>query len=91
MRALFKRNRAQYSGDVPIGRPPHQRITPVPHLAELDRWVDHWVAVKGGTVIAAAKSSRDLAYRLREMGPQAKGAVMQYVRPNTDGYVIGVG
>jgi hypothetical protein len=67
-------------------------VTPVPHLADLDRFVGHWVAIKDGKVIAASGSSRDLAYQLRKLGSRAEGAVTEYVRPGRDNaYFVGAG
>jgi hypothetical protein len=77
---------------MPIGRTPGRRYAPVPHLPELDRWIDHWVAIKDGHVIAASRTSSDLAYQLAKKGSRAAGAVTEYVRPGReDAYFIGVG
>jgi hypothetical protein len=77
---------------MPVSRTPSRRLPPIPRLPELDNWADHWVAVKDGKVIAASKTSADLAYQLRMIGPRAKGAVTEYVRPGReDAYFVGVG
>lgn len=91
MQAVSRIRGGRYPDGVPLGRQPHHRISPVPHLDELDNWIDHWVAVRNGRVIAAAKSSRELAYELHKLGPQADNAVTQYVRPPADGFIVGVG
>jgi hypothetical protein len=51
-----------------------------------------WVLVVDGEVIAAEPTSRALADRVRRMdhGKRAR-AVMEYVRPASDAYIVGVG
>jgi hypothetical protein len=66
-------------------------MRPLPYLRELDRFVGKWVAVKDGHVVAFALSSTQLALRLRELGPDGRGAVMQFVKPEADSFVVGVG
>lgn len=90
MRRVFDRLRRRYRSGMAVSRH-HGRVDPVPHLEALDQWVNHWVAVKDGRVIAAAPTSRELAYELKKMGSRAKGAVAQFVRPASDGYIVGVG
>jgi hypothetical protein len=67
------------------------RMEPERRLAELDRWVGCWVAVKDGHVVAAAPTSRELVLRVNSMGPSARGAVAQFVPVPSDDIVIGVG
>ncbi len=64
---------------------------PVRAPEDLDRWVNMWVAVKDGKVITAAYNSHDLVRQVIEMGPNATGAVAQFVPKRTDAVVIGVG
>jgi hypothetical protein len=91
-RTRAMRGDVKYPGTVPIARSAGRSVPPVPHLEELDRWTSHWVAVKDGKVIAASESSRDLAYQLRKLGSRARGAVTEYVRPDSDDtYVVGGG
>ena len=67
-------------------------IPPVPRLEGLERWEGMWVAIRDSQVIAAAPSSRELVYRLQEMGPSAFGATTEYVRPGRDdAYAVGAG
>ena len=66
-------------------------MRPLPYLKELDRYVGMWVAVKGGQVVTFADTSTKLALRLRELGPDGRGAVMQFVKPEADSFVVGVG
>lgn len=88
----LRRQRAGYGGVVPISRQPAHRLKPVPRLPELDAYFGMWVAVKDGKVIAADETSRGLAFRLHEMDDVGRrGAVIEYVRPSTDGYVVGAG
>ncbi len=68
-----------------------KRIEPERRLADLDRWIGLWVAVKNGKVIAAAPNSQDLVPKLQEMGEKGRGAVAQYVPPPSDVIMIGVG
>lgn len=83
---------AGYTSPVPISRTPNHRLRPVPQLAELERFVGLWVAIKGGKVIAASESSGSLAFELQRMGSRAEGAVTEYVRPGRDdAYIVGVG
>jgi len=58
----------------------------------LDVWVGQWVAIKDDEIIAASETSGALAYKLKEMGPPAVGAVTEYVRPGRDdAYAVGPG
>ena len=83
---------AGYTSAVPISRTPNHRLSPVPRLPDLERFVGLWVAIKGEEVIAASDSSGSLAYELRRMGSRADGAVTEYVRPGRDdAYIVGVG
>jgi len=68
-----------------------QRMEPERRLADLDAWIGCWVAVKDGQVIAAAHNSRDLVPELRKLGPEAEGAVAQFVTPPSDEIMVGVG
>lgn len=70
---------------------PQDRIRALPAPEGLDQWVNQWIALKDGRVIAAAAKSSELGYRLHKMGPAAEGAVMQFVRPSSDGFIVGVG
>lgn len=65
---------------------------PVPRPANLDAFVGMWVVVVDGEVVAAEPTSRDLAYRLHQMDHRKRArAVMEYVRPTSDAYIVGVG
>jgi hypothetical protein len=66
-------------------------MKPLPYLRELDRYIGKWVAVKDGHVVAFADSSTEVAHRLRELGDAASGAILQYVQPEVNAYVVGVG
>lgn len=90
-RGLWRR-RGRYRRAVPISRQPGRRLEPIPRPRELDSYVGMWVAVKSGQVIAADGTSRGLAFVLHKMTDAARrGAVIEYVRPSTDGYVVGAG
>lgn len=75
---------------MPIGPRPEAPLKPMRYLSELDRYVGKWVAVKGGHVLTYADTSTDLAVRLRQR-EDARGAVIQFVRPEVNAYVVGVG
>lgn len=79
-------NRWRYSRG--MGR---STITPVRRDPDLDRYVGLWIAVKDGSVIAAAHNSRELVPMVRSMGSAGEGAVAQYVPAREDSIVIGVG
>ena len=82
----------RYVAMVPVIRRSPRSLDPIRRLPDLDRWTGMWVAIKDGSVIAAEETSRALAYRLRQMGPPAAGAVTEFVRPgHEDSYAVGVG
>jgi hypothetical protein len=70
---------------------PGDRVEPVRQPEGLDRWAGLWVAVKDGTVVAAAETSHALVKKVTELGPQARGAVAQFVPEPSDAIVIGMG
>jgi hypothetical protein len=81
-----------YHDPVPLARrPANGRIPPLERPAALDAFEGQWVALLRGQVIESANTSSALASKLRSLGPDAQDAVMQFVRPPTAGYVIGVG
>lgn len=91
MRALFQKIFPRYARRMAIHRRPSEPMRPLPYLRELDRYVGKWVAVKDGHVVTFADTSTELALRLRELGADGRGAVMQFVRPEADSYIVGVG
>lgn len=91
IRPLLTALSCRYAGGMPIARRPSKEIHPVPHLPELDRFVGRWVAVKDRRVIASAGSSSELAGTLLKLGGDGRGAVMQFVRPEADAFIVGVG
>lgn len=67
-------------------------MEPIPRPSALDSYVGMWVAVESGEVIAADSTSRGLAFVLHKMTDAARrAAIIEYVRPSTDGYVVGAG
>jgi hypothetical protein len=68
-------------------------VTPVPRPHALDEFEGHWVAVADGEVVAAGDTSDQLALRLLELQDERKrrNAVVEYVRPGSDAYIVGVG
>jgi hypothetical protein len=72
--------------------PEAPRVAPLPRATELDRFEGMWVAVIDGQVQAAEHSSQKLAMRLHQMDHRKRRrAVVEFVRPTTDSYIIGVG
>ena len=68
------------------------RIPPVPRPANLSIYEGMWVAVVNGEVVAADGSSNGLALELRRMDHRKRDrAVVEYVRPRTDAYIVGLG
>lgn len=68
------------------------RVAPVPRPSELDRFEGMWVAVIDGSVEAAEHTSQKLAMRLHQMDHRKRRrAVIEFVRPTSDSYIIGVG
>lgn len=69
-----------------------RRVAPIPRPANLDRFTGMWVAVVGDEVVAAEHTSHKLALKLRGMDHRRrKYATVEYVRPTTDSYIVGVG
>lgn len=70
----------------------HERVRPVPRPAELDRFEGMWVAVIDGEVAVAELTSHKLALKLRDMDHRRRQrATIEYVRPRSDAYIVGVG
>jgi hypothetical protein len=75
-----------------VERPSTRRVAPEPRPAELDGFDGKWVAVAGGVVIAAADTSHNLALQLHQMDHRRRErVVVEYVRPASDSYIVGVG
>jgi hypothetical protein len=71
---------------------PDARVAPLPRPAILDEFAGMWVAVIDGEVVVAEPTSHSLALRLHDMDHRRRSrAVVQYVRPTTDSYIVGVG
>jgi hypothetical protein len=82
----------KYPGVMGIARrPPKTHLEPEHRPPDLARFENKWVGVLNGRVIADADTSSELASALKELGPEGREAVMQFVRPTVAGYVIGVG
>jgi hypothetical protein len=68
------------------------RIPPVRRPENLATYEGMWVAVVQGVVVAAHPSSHGLALELQRMDHRKRErAVVEYVRPSTDAYIVGVG
>ena len=69
-----------------------RKVSPVRWAPELNEFEGMWVAVYRGEVIASARSSRELAQLLHLMDHRKRReSVVEYVRPSTDSYIVGVG
>jgi hypothetical protein len=67
-------------------------VAPVPRPQGLDTFAGLWVALDGDNVIAAAETSHQLALQLHAMDHRVTSrAVVEYVRPAGDAYIVGVG
>lgn len=63
-----------------------------PSRPDLSSFEGSWVAVVDGQVIAAEETSHRLALRLRGMDHRRRAdAVVEYVRPTVDAYIVGAG
>jgi hypothetical protein len=69
-----------------------RRVPPVARPAELDRYSGLWVALVNGEVVAAEPTSHRLALSLHSMDHRKRNkVVIEYVRPASDSYIVGVG
>lgn len=76
-----------------MGQPPSvRRVVPVPRPRDLDRFDGMWVAVVENEVVAAEFTSHQLALKLHDMDHRRRSrAVIEFVRPSSDAYIVGVG
>ena len=92
MRDLLNFRRRRYGGGVPISRQPVAKVPPVRRPPALDGLEGKWVARVGDEVIAAADTSRELALVLHRLDHRKRdGAVVEYVRPSSDAFIVGLG
>lgn len=92
MRLRRKSLRRRYALGVPIARRPSAPLLPVPRPAGLEEFAGMWVLRLGDSVIAAAPTSRELAYELHKMDHRKRAdVVMEYVRPSSDAFIVGAG
>jgi hypothetical protein len=69
-----------------------ERFRPLPRPDDLDRFEGFWVAVVDGKVVVAAPTSHELALKLHDMDHVKRArAVLEFVRPRTDAYIVGAG
>lgn len=64
---------------------------PLPRPEALNQWQGFWVAVRDGSVVTAAGTSRELVHKLALMGADGRGAVIQKVAGATDEIIVGMG
>ena len=92
IRLLRRSLRRRYARGVPIARRASGPLAPIPRPAGLEEFEGMWVARIGADVIAAAATSRELAYTLHKMDHRKRAeAVMEYVRPSSDAFIVGAG
>ena len=69
-----------------------RRVAPVRRPEALDRYDGMWVAVLDGEVVIAEHTSHHLALKLHDMDHRKRRrAVVEYVRPSSDAYIVGAG
>jgi hypothetical protein len=74
-----------------LARQPELRVHAEMRPPDLDRFEGCWVAVKDGKVLAAADTSRALAYEVRKLADRGRGAIAQYVPPEATSLTVGAG
>lgn len=80
----------RYAGD--MSRDRRRGVAPIPRPDSLHGLDGKWVALVGDKVIAAAETSHQLALHLHSMDAHLTSrAVVEYVRPGGDAYIVGVG
>lgn len=68
------------------------RVAPLPRAENLDTFEGMWVAIIDGEVVAAEHTSHALARKLHDMDHRKRDkAVIEFVRPTTDSYIVGAG
>lgn len=86
-----KRQPWGYRPDMAIARS-GRRLAPVRRPEALEAFMGKWVAVEAGDVIAVADSSKALAYKLHKLDHQRRArATIEFVRPNSDAFIVGAG
>ncbi len=88
-RRWLDRLRPRYREGVPAQR---EVVPAVPRPAEFDRYENLWVALIDGVVAAAEETSHKLAMKLYDMDPKRRErAIVEFVRPTSDSYIVGAG
>ena len=72
-------------------QPQPGQVPPVKQPVGIERYEGLWVAILDDDVIAYAPTSRELATKLKGMGPRGQEATVRFVKPPVAGYVVGVG
>lgn len=69
-----------------------RKVAPVPRPEMLERYAGMWVAVIDDEVVAAEQTSHALALTLHGMDHRKRRkAIVEFVRPATDSYIVGAG
>jgi hypothetical protein len=90
-RGLARLGKRRYAPPVPIGRQPANRVHRLPFPRELEGHEGEWVAVRHGTVVLSAMSSSELAAKIKASRLPVAGMTIEYVRPASCSYIVGVG
>lgn len=84
--------RAQRGGTVRGMASSAARVAPLPRPAALDRYEGLWVAIIDDKVVASGKTSHQLALELEKIDDShRRRAVVEYVQPPADSYVVFAG
>lgn len=67
------------------------RMLPVRRSAVLETFEGQWVAVKGDRVLVHGPSAVDVVLKLRELGDEGSGAVLQRVATPQEALAVGLG
>lgn len=71
---------------------PRRGIRPLPRPGNLDLYEGLWVAVLDDEVVAAERTSHKLALKLHGMDHRKRSRVsVEFVRPASDSYIVGLG
>jgi hypothetical protein len=82
----------RYRGLMSPSSVPRRAVAPLPRPQLLETYDGLWVALDGEDVIAAAETSHALALHLHALDHRIRArAVVEYVRPASESYIVGVG
>lgn len=91
MLALFKRRFGRYAEPVSLARRSVAHVPQQTFPRELEGFEGRWVAVRNHEVIADAATSSEVMRKLRDLDESVDDVAVQFVRPETGAYIVGVG